>query len=55
MGGINGGLFGACMKFTVEMRKKDKNDVVTTLFNKQFEAQYWPAIGRDLYDQDIIL
>ena len=55
MGGINGGLFGACMKFTVEMRKKDKDDVVTTLFNKQFEAQYWPAIGRDLYDQDIIL
>ncbi len=39
-----------CMKFTIRMKKNG-----VELFTKQFEAQYWPAIGRDLYDQDITL
>ena len=38
------------MKFTMRMKK---NTVL--IWEKQFEAQYWPAIGRDLYDQDITL
>ena len=50
MGGITGGIYGSCMKFTIRMKKNG-----TELFTKQFEAQYWPAIGRDLFDQDIIL
>ena len=50
MGGITGGIYGACMKFTIRMKKNG-----VELFTKQFEAQYWPAIGRDLYDQDITL
>ena len=50
MGGITGGIYGSCMKFTIRMKKNG-----VELFTKQFEAQYWPAIGRDLYDQDITL
>jgi len=50
MGGISGGIYGSCMKFTLRMKK---NTVL--IWEKQFEAQYWPAIGRDLYNQDITL
>ncbi len=50
MGGITGGLFGDCIKFTIKMKKNGVD-----LFTKQFEAKYWPLIGQDLYDQDIDL
>ena len=50
MGGIAGGIMGSCMKFTIRV-KKNGNEV----FTEQFEAQYWPPIGGDLWDGDIIL
>jgi len=50
MGGITGGLFGNCIKFTIKVKKNN-----VELFTKQFEAQYFPLIGQDLWDQDITL
>ena len=50
MGGITGGLFGNCIKFTIRVLKNN-----VELFVKQFEAQYWPLIGQDLWDGDITL
>ena len=50
MGGIVGGLFGDCLKFTMKMKKNGVD-----IFTKQFEAKFWPRLGADLYDQDITL
>ena len=50
MGGITGGLFGNCIKFTIRVLKNN-----VEVFEKQFEAQYWPLIGQDLWDGDIVL
>tara|TARA_B100001113_G_scaffold110580_1_gene89716 strand:+ start:520 stop:4497 length:3978 start_codon:yes stop_codon:yes gene_type:complete len=50
MGGIVGGLFGDCMKFTMKMKKNGVD-----IFTKQYEAKFWPKLGADLYDQDITL
>ena len=50
MGGITGGLFGNCIKFTIRVLKNN-----VELFTKQFEAQYWPRIGADIWDNDITL
>ena len=50
MGGITGGIYGSCMKFTCRAKKNGVD-----IFTKQFEAQYWPNIGQDLHDQDIVL
>ena len=50
MGGITGGLFGNCIKFTIRVLKNN-----VELFEKQFEAQYWPLIGQDIWDGDITL
>ena len=50
MGGITGGLFGNCIKFTIRVLKNN-----VELFTKQFEAQYFPLIGQDLWDGDITL
>ena len=55
MGGITGGIFGSCMTFTLQMKKKDSTGTITTLFTKQYEADHWPRIGGDLYDQDIVI
>ena len=50
MGGITGGVRGNCMKFTMQVEKNG-----TILETKQFEAQYWPRIGQDLFSGDISL
>ena len=50
MGGITGGLFGNCIKFTIRVLKNN-----VEVFTKQFEAQYWPTIAADLWDGDITL
>jgi len=50
MGGITGGIRGGCMKFTMQVSKNG-----TVLQTKQFEAQYWPRIGQDLFSGDISL
>ena len=48
MGGITGGIMGSCMKFTLRV---SKNGVA--LQTKQWEAQYWPKIGGDLFSGNI--
>ena len=55
MGGITGGIFGSCMTFTLRMKKKDSTGTIHTLFTEQYEADHWPRIGGDLWDQDIVL
>ena len=55
MGGITGGIFGSCMTFTLRMKQKNSTGTITTLFEKQYEADHWPRIGGDLWDQDIVL
>ena len=50
MGGISGGIRGNCMKFTLQVEKN--GDILET---KQFEAQYWPRIGQDLFSGAISL
>ena len=50
MGGIAGGLFGDCMKFTLKAKKNGVD-----LFTNQFEAKYWPSIGQDLDANDVTI
>ena len=54
MGGISGGIYGECMKFTLK-GKKTTGGTTVDIFTKQFEAKYWPKIGQDLHDGDISL
>jgi len=49
-GGITGGVSGDCIKYTIAFKKNG-----TTIFQEQYEARYWPAIGTDLYAADITL
>ena len=50
MGGITGGIMGACIKFTIAVKKNG-----VTLETKQWEANYWPKIGGDLFSGNISL
>ena len=50
MGGITGGIMGACIKFTIAVKKNG-----ITLETKQWEATYWPKIGGDLFSGNISL
>tara|TARA_B100000029_G_scaffold431412_1_gene442990 strand:- start:140 stop:2440 length:2301 start_codon:yes stop_codon:yes gene_type:complete len=50
MGGITGGIMGACIKFTIAVKKNG-----VTLETKQWEATYWPKIGGDLFSGNISL
>lgn len=50
MGGIAGGLFGDCIKFTLKAKKNGVD-----LWENQFEAKYWPELGQDLDANDITL
>lgn len=49
-GGITGGVRGDCIKFTIAFKKNG-----ITIFQEQYEARYWPAIGKDLYASEITL
>lgn len=50
MGGITGGTLASCMKFRFRFKKNG-----STIYDATWTAERWPAIGRDLYDQDISL
>ena len=42
-GGITGGLQGECTKFKIRVKKNS-----VTVYEKIWEAQYWPPIGLSL-------
>ena len=45
-GGITGGLQGECTKFKIRVKKNS-----VTVYEKIWEAQYWPPIGEALTDE----
>lgn len=49
-GGITGGVTGSTIRFTFEIKKNG-----VQIFQDQFEAKYWPRIGKDLFDAEITL
>ncbi len=50
MGGITGGTLASCMKFKFKFLKNG-----STVYQGTWTAERWPAIGKDIHNQDISL
>jgi hypothetical protein len=50
MGGITGGLVSSCIRFKFRFKKNG-----STIYDGDWVAQYWPAIGQDINSSDINL